>query len=193
MANHMETYVEVRDLKKEGLEFLNNLFQPIENTYGVDSLEIAQRFHNIEDSDLITREFMINKFGAKWLTIYADPMELDHTHFTITSAWSVPIQFLEDLANRINQIQNTKDATLVGTYLDESYDPCGAFVFGYDYDDIEDVYGSDDGLIEFDYEKFKDSEDSEYLESVEENLEQEKESMYISYCAYLREITEEKL
>jgi hypothetical protein len=50
-----------------------------------------------------------------------------------------------------------KIVILVGSYEDESYDPCGAFVYGkFDYDDMEDY---DE---EFDWDEYE--EDDFYTE-----------------------------
>jgi hypothetical protein len=86
---------------------------------------------------------MIDNVGSKWLTIefgcwtfeefkqYSNTVDL-----ILETAWNVPTTYLEYLTSALTEIN--KDVIVCGTYEDESYEPIGAFVYGDDYDDIED-------------------------------------------------------
>lgn len=196
MANHMETYVEARNLNQKGVDFLNDLFKLPEGEYEVSSLLLAERFYNMTENQ-VNRESMVDKFGSKWVYVESDEIDLDYAHFNITSAWSVPVDFLQNLANRINEVQGTNDAVLIGTYEDEGYDPCGAFIYGLNYDDIEDVYGTSAGCLEFDHDKYWGTDDveadDEYIDNVREELFKERESMFTGFMQYINEMNSEKI
>ena len=86
------------------------------------------------------RGWVCDNLGAKW--VYSEfeyDEEPQHIHLMLTSAWSVPIQLLEKLGKILTDIK--EDCYICGTYEDESMDPCGAFIYAKDYDDIEDYDG----------------------------------------------------
>ena len=109
-------------------------------------------------------------------------VEYDHSELPVdcntvlSSAWSVPTAFLARLRDELQKID--EDCYLKGTYEDESYDPCGAFVYGkFDHDDVEDI---DE---EYDWETAE--EDDSYNESWVESLNDLASDLEESYLAFL--------
>jgi hypothetical protein len=69
-----------------------------------------------------------------------------------------------------------------GTYEDEGYSPVGAFVYGYDYDDIEDY-------DEVDSERMW--EDDDYNEEIYSELYSLRDGLYESYLEVKKEREED--
>ena len=75
-----------------------------------------------------------------------------------------------------------KDIVAYGTYEDESYSPIGAFVYGFDYDDIED-YDEVDGQRMWD--------DDDYKDDIMDKLHDHRDAMYESYLVVKKEREED--
>ena len=76
-----------------------------------------------------------------------------------------------------------EDCYIKGTYEDESYDPCGAFVYGkFGHDDIEDI---DD---EYDWDEA--GENDFYNETWVESLNDLATDLEVSYIEYLEDRTQ---
>lgn len=175
MANHMETYITIKNGDIKVAEKLKEIFTPKEGEYQVDTEDLVKRIFGEYSPEEYDRGWYIDNIGAKWIYSefeYDDNCEYIHLH--TTSAWSVPQGLLERLAKVLSEVK--EDCYIIGTYEDESYDPCGAFVYAGDYDDIEDWDG------EIDYDKMW--EDDEYRDELYENfneLRDELESCYLEY------------
>jgi hypothetical protein len=76
-----------------------------------------------------------------------------------------------------------KDIVAYGTYEDEGFSPIGAFVYGYDYDDIEDY----DEEVDFD----EMMNDDEYHEKTYDELYSLRDSLYNSYLEAKKEREED--
>ena len=73
-----------------------------------------------------------------------------------------------------------EDCYLKGTYEDESYDPCGAFVYGeFEYDDMEDT--------EEVYDWDESDEDDFYNERWSDSLLELETDLEIAYIEYLED------
>jgi hypothetical protein len=100
---------------------------------------------------------MVENVGAKWITIEGiDKNYSDEVDVLIESAWSVPSGYLEKLATYLTNLD--ENIILTGTYEDESMEPMGAFVYGHNFDDIEDLD------VEIDHDRFWD--DDEYRDEI---------------------------
>ena len=171
MANHMETYVQIQNGDMHIAEKLKEIFTPIEGEYQCDASDLLARLDNTPPTDY-DRGWMIDEVGAKWMYSefeYDDNPDFIQLH--LTSAWSVPQGFLQQLAKALYTIK--EDCYIVGTFEDESYDPIGAFVYAKGYDDIEDYD------IDIDYDKIW--EDDEYRDELYDKnaeLRDELESLY---------------
>ena len=75
-----------------------------------------------------------------------------------------------------------KDIVAYGTYEDESYSPIGAFVYGFDYDDIED-YDEVDGQRMWD--------DDDYKDDIMDKLHDHRDSLYEGYLEVKKEREED--
>ena len=156
MANHMETYISIKNGDEKVAEKLKEIFTPNEGEYQVDTEDLGKRIFGEDAPEEYDRGWYSDNVGAKWVySEYEHDDDCESIHLLLTSAWSVPQGLLERLAKVLSEIKS--DCYISGTYEDESYDPCGAFVYAGDYDDIE------DWDEEFNWDKY--DEDDFYLEN----------------------------
>ena len=181
MANHMETYVRIKNGDINVAKKLKEIFTPIDGEYETDAHLLVNRIYDNppEDAD---RSWMIDKVGAKWMySEFEYDDECEDIYLRLTSAWSVPQYFLERLAKVLSDIK--EDCYIVGTYEDEGFDPIGAFVYAKDYDDIED-YDED-----IDYDKIWD--DDTYRDELYEKNYQLQNGLEECYIDYLKDLKDE--
>lgn len=186
MANHMDTRVSVTGLTEKGISYLNKMFELPKGEYEVNTSELLERMYGEVPEDF-GRDYAIDKLGAKWVYGYMEYAEDGEAEISLTSAWSVPIQFLQNLADQLTVVQGEGKPVVYGSYFDEGYDPCGAFVFATGYEDIEDIYGND---CEEEVDQDKMWDDDEYLESIYESVAQSRDRMLSGYYEYLQEIAQ---
>jgi hypothetical protein len=174
MANMMTTYVKIVNLNDETRKKVLDLFSTPENSSYVNILENLNKVYgeNFTDGESVSREWMDDNVGSKSLEIEtsSDGEESDYFDLILTSAWNVPTGYLEKLTSVLNEID--EEVALYGTYEDESYSPIGAFVYAYDYDDMEDY-------DEIDSERMW--EDDDYREEMHDELHAHRDSLWESY------------
>ena len=190
MANEMRTFVTVKSEDKRVAEKLKELFTPTEGKYEADAVDLINRIKGTNysysnetkkedwdrDVDFPDNDTWEELIGPKWLYVEYDHQELpENCNIVLRTAWSVPVPFLMTLIDILNQID--EDCYIKGTYEDESYDPCGAFIYAKDYDDMEDY---DDV---FDWDEYE--EDDFYLENFHEELLQLERDIEMAYFEYL--------
>jgi hypothetical protein len=178
MANHMETYINIKNGDIKVAEKLKDIFTPPEGEYETNTEDLYKRLYGDEAPEEYDRGWVCDNLGAKW--VYSDfeyDEEPQHIHLMLTSAWSVPIQLLEKLAEVLTDIK--EDCYICGTYEDESMDPCGAFIYAKDYDDIEDY---DD---EYDWDK--DEEDDFYRETWHDKIAELGKEVEGAYLEFLED------
>lgn len=193
MANEMSTYVRVSNGNQKVAERLKELFTPAEGKYEVTAIDVLNRmlgknYSYREDRegwdrevDWPTNEIWDSYIGPKWMYVdYDHSDEPEDSHIMIRSAWSVPTEFLEKLAEELYTIK--EDCYISGTYEDESYDPMGAFIYAKDWDDLEDL---DE---EIDYDRIW--EDDEYREELQYATNDLRDSLEESYLEHLKEENE---
>lgn len=186
MANHMETNIQIKMGDIKVIEKLKEIFTPKEGEYQVDAMELVQRLYN-KPPEEYDRGWMIDEVGAKWMYSEFDlDDDLEFMELRLTSAWSVPIPFLETLGKVLGSI--TEGCYIVGTYEDEGFDPIGAFVYGKGYDDIEDW----DGEVDFDVIWDDDEKRDEMWDSLN-TLKDELEEQYFEYLKDKKENPEDYL
>lgn len=187
MANHMDTRVSVTGLTERGISYLEKLFELPEGEYEVTTEQFLERLYGElpEDYD---RSYITEKLGSKWMYGYMEYADGEEAELSLTSAWSVPVSFLETLANQLAVVQGENPPVVYGTYLDEGYDPCGAFVYAVGYEDIEDVYGYN---CEEEVDTDQIWEDDEYSESIYESLAEARDRMLSGYYQIQQELKEE--
>jgi hypothetical protein len=195
MANEMRTYVTVVSEKPEvatrlqeifkydnsGKQYEANALDVINNLEGTNfsySNETTKEDWN-KEVDFPSNELWESIIGPKWMYVEYDHGDLpDYCNVVLRSAWSVPVNFLSRLRDELQKID--EDCYIKGTYEDESYDPCGAFVYGkFDHDDIED--------IEDEYDWDEADEDDFYNERWSDSLLELENDLEESYIAYLKD------
>lgn len=179
----MTTYLKIQNLNKDNYSKFIELFKT--EMYHVDIIEhfnklFDEKFNNSDN--VINRDFMDQNIGSKWINIeFGDDGYSSEADVIIESAWNVPIEYLKKLRDVLTEWD--KDITLSGTYEDEGFSPIGAFVFGYDYDDIEDY----DEEVSFDEMMNND----EYNERVYDELYSLRDGLYESYIEVKKEREED--
>ena len=191
MANEMRTYVTVKSNEPLVAKRLQEIFKSRRGTYEVDALDVINNltgtsycFQSEKEDFNLEVDFPSNEIweefiGPKWMRVEYDHSDLpEDCNIVLSSAWSVPIPFLLRLRDELQLID--EDCYIKGTYEDESYDPCGAFVAGkYDYDDMEDT----DETYDWDLHE----EDDFYNESWVEELNDMADNLEIAYIEYLKD------
>jgi len=178
MANHMETYINIKNGDIKVAEKLKDIFTPPEGEYETNTEDLYKRLYGDEAPEEYDRGWVVDNLGAKW--VYSEfeyDEEPQHIHLNLTSAWSVPQGLLEKLAEVLTDIK--EDCYICGTYEDESMDPCGAYIYAKNYDDIEDY---DD---EYDWDK--DEEDDFYRETWHDKVFELQKEVEEAYLESLKE------
>ncbi len=180
MANTMTTYVKMVNLNEETFNRVKELFktESSDSAY-VNILKHINKLYNTEYSDYsdLKSEWMNENVGSKTLSIEFNDLEFSpQINLIIESAWSVPTTYLEKLISVLTEWD--KEIAIYGTYEDESYNPIGAFVYAFDYDDIED-YDEVDGERMYD--------DDDYREEIYDSLHDHRDSLYESYLEVKQE------
>ena len=194
MASIMTTFVKVANLNPETHKKLmdmlltpeDNELQELSDIYGSTIVNIFEHLNKlfgenfISDTD-IPREWMTENVGSKSLEIegsngVGNEFE-EEVELILSTAYSVPTEYLQKLVEVLNQID--KNVVVYGTYEDESYSPMGAFVYGHDYDDIEDYDG------EVDSEQMWDDDD--YRDEIYEEIAQLRDNLYQGYVEVMSE------
>ena len=175
MANHMETYIHIKNGDEKVLEKIREIFTPAEGEYQVDTEDLMKRIFGEDAPEEYDYGWACDNLGAKWVySEYDDSDECEHIHLLLTAAWSVPQGLLERLAKVLYNIK--EDCYIHGSYEDESMDPSGAFLYAKDWDDIEDY--------DEEYDWDKDGEDDFYREKWHDEiykLERDIENAYLEY------------
>jgi len=191
MANEMQTFVTVKSNEPRVAKRLQEIFKSRRGTYEVDAIDVINNlegtsycYKNEKENFDVAIDFPSNDMwesiiGPKWMDVEFDYSELpEDCHIVLSSAWSVPIQFLLRLRDELQMID--EDCYLKGTYEDESFDPSGAFIVGkYDYDDMEDT----DEVYDWDMH----NEDDFYTENWYDEINEMATNLEISYIEYLKD------
>ncbi len=176
----MDTTLTIENLDNQSFDKLKEIFNDGTNKYYCNIEHVIKQMYG--EVDYTSLDWWYSNIGSKWVEIESsiDDNFEESVELYITSAWNVPIIFLEKLRDILIDIN--KDVILYGTYQDESLDPIGAFVYGLDYDDIEDLD------IEVDADKYWSGEnDDEYRYEIHDELLKHKDSLYQSYLEVLEE------
>jgi hypothetical protein len=176
MASIMTTYVKVINLTENVFQNLKDLFETeTETSSYVDMVKHVNKVYGTDfksPDNLMSYDWMIENIGSKSINIeFGDVDYSPEVDLIIETSYNVPTVYLQRLSNLLCGLD--KEIALYGTYEDESYSPIGAFVYGHDYDDIEDLYD------DLDFEKMFD--DDEYRESIMDELYEHRDSLFESY------------
>ena len=191
----MRTFVTVVSDEPKVAERLQEIFkfEKVDGKYEPHALDIINNLKgtNYEYSNETTNENWSKEvdfpsdelweelIGPKWLYVeYEHDENPAYCNIVLRSAWYVPTAFLETLRDELQKID--EDCYIRGTYEDESYDPCGGFVYGkFEYDDIEDI----DEV--FDWDEYE--EDDFYTENWHDQLADLEQSIVDAYHEYLQD------
>ena len=181
MANTMTTYVKVCNLNEETFNKVKELFETEgENSSDVKVVEHFNKLFKTEFNNTdkyMDREWMDENIGSKWIKIeFGDVEYTPEVDLVIETAWNVPTEYIQKLVEVLNELD--KNIVAYGTYEDEGYSPVGAFVYGYDYDDIEDYDDVDSDRV---------WGDDDYMEEMYDALYQHRDSLYESYLDVIEE------
>ena len=190
MANEMRTFVTVKSEDPKVATRLQEIFKLQEGQYEATALDVINNikgtnytFNDRDDwdreVDFPSNDMWEEMIGPKWMYVdYDHEDEPEYCNITLRSAWSVPTGFLETLRNELQKID--PECYIVGSYEDESYDPCGAFVYGkFDYDDMEDY----DEVFDWD----EADEDDFYTEKWHDEIYQLERDVEKAYLDYLQD------
>ena len=191
MANEMRTYVTVKSDEPAVAKRLQEIFKSRRGTYEVDAIDVINNLEGTDycyknerenfkmEVDFPPNDLWDRTIGPKWMYVEYDHSELpSDCNLVLSSAWSLPVSFLTRLRDELQKID--EDCYIIGTYEDESYDPCGAFVYGkFDYDDMED--------IEDEYDWDEADEDDMYNERWTDSLYELQTDLEVSYIEYLED------
>lgn len=196
MANEMRTFVTVKSDDPRVATRLQEIFKYDDsgNKYEADVLDVINNLEGTDFSysnettkedwnievDFPSRDLYESIIGPKWMYVEYDHVENEpeSCNIVLRTAWSVPVNFLKRLRDELQKID--EDCYIRGNYEDESYDPCGAFVYGkFDYDDIED--------IDEEYDWDESYEDDFYNEKWSEQLMELEDDVVGAYIEYLED------
>ncbi len=176
----MTTMVKIVNLNQETKKLVYELFSKSENSPYVNINEnLNQIFgENFSEPDGVPVVWMDDNVGSKSLEIeICDNVEgSDIYELILRSAWEVPTKYLVKLASCLNEIN--EDIAILGTYEDETFEPMGAFVFAYNYQEIEE-------FEEIDTEQMNDDDD--YRQEMLTELIDLRDSLWDSYLEVKKE------
>jgi hypothetical protein len=195
MANEMRTFVTVVSDKPEVATRLQEIFKYDKSNgqYEANALDVINNLKGTSYSfsnettkedwdkevDFPSQELWDEMIGPKWMYVeYDHDDEPKFCNIVLRTAWSVPTAFLNVLRNELQKID--PKCYIRGNYEDESYEPCGAFVYGeFDYDDMEDY---DE---EYDWDEA--DEDDFYTEKWHDEIAQLEEDLTTAYLDHLQD------
>jgi len=173
MANVMTTRVQFKNLNEQTFGKLIDLLPFEGESSGQVNIEshLGKLFEDEWDGKF-EQGWMLDNIGSKSIKIeyYSTDFE-PQLDVTIETAWSFPEQWCEKVAEVLTQIDSS--VVLVGTYEDETNEPMGAFVFGYQYSDYEDLE------VEIDFDRWDD--DDEYRDEIYGELDSLMDDLYDGY------------
>lgn len=146
MANEMNSYVVVSSHEAGVFIRLKEIFKS-EDNHCIDAVDIINNlegtnYSRIEGGAPESRppfDIWDTIIGPKWMRVeFNCDARSDEIVLIINSANWVPVNFLTRLRKELSFLD--KASYLYGIYMDESYDPSGAFIYGEDdYETMEDL------------------------------------------------------
>lgn len=178
MANIISTFVKLVNLNEYSFNEFKKLFPTTEKNSSVDVEEhLSKLFNENFGEDGISVNWMNENIGGKQFNItfhdgyYNGGKFQPEVEIYLENAWSLPEEYLKSLINYFTKIDS--GIILYGTYVDEFYDPIGAFVYAKDnYIDIEELYPE----VEIDQ-----MDNDDYREDTYERLREHSISLYQGY------------
>ena len=189
MANIVSTFVKLVNLNEYSYSEFKKLFLTTEKNSTVDLEEHLSKLYDENfGEDGISINWMNENIGGKQFNVtfhdgYPDSYFTggvffqDEVEIYLENSWSLPEAYLKRLINYFTKIDS--GIILYGTYVDEFYDPIGAFVYAKEnYADIEELYPE----VEIDQ-----MDNDDYREKAYERLREHSISLYQGYLERLEE------
>lgn len=121
MANHVNSYLNFREINEEGKKVLEKLFERFDKYNSDNGCHMAYAFvDNIDDMNNSTVSDMI---GAKWGFV----QDYDTHGIAMFSAWRQPQEFVEKIVDKISEVD--ENLLAVFTYEDEMPNFIGVDVY----------------------------------------------------------------
>lgn len=177
----MRNFVEVKNYNESVLKFIKELTEPVGIDNEVTTIDIINRLYGtayswdyeLKEGSWPASEFMNEFMSTRWMNIEQDIIDETTCKFIIECYINVPVSFLVNLAEKLCLMK--EDTYILGTYEDEVYTPIGAFVFGNDYEDIEDYEDVDTDRM---------WDDDEYQETIINELSYHRDLLETTYLEY---------
>jgi hypothetical protein len=192
MANHVDTYITIHNIDENIKSELTRMFE-YDSSFGqLGGVELINRVYKTtftwnpsltheenttEGNTLPDLEWMHENVGSKWIFVETFDIDDDTSTLSLSTAWSFPEPFVQKLTDILTQIKS--DVYLSGLYEDEGLDPVGGFVFGHDYDDIED--------FDHEYESDEVWEDDDVREKFYDELNALRDELVESYLDFIED------
>ena len=192
MANHVDTYITIHNIDENIKSELKRMFEYDSSVGQLGGVELINRVYKTtftwnpsltheentaEGNTLPDLEWMYENVGSKWIFVETFDIDDDTSTVSLSTAWSFPEPFVQKLTNILTQIKS--DVYLSGLYEDEGFDPVGAFVFGHDYDDVED--------FDHEYESDEVWEDDDVREKFYDELNTLRDELVESYLDFIED------
>jgi hypothetical protein len=156
-----------------GVELINRVYK----TTFTWNPSLTHEENTTEGNTLPDLEWMHENVGSKWIFVETFDIDDDTSTLSLSTAWSFPEPFVQKLTDILTQIKS--DVYLSGLYEDEGLDPVGGFVFGHDYDDIED--------FDHEYESDEVWEDDDVREKFYDELNALRDELVESYLDFIED------
>ncbi len=184
MANVMSTYVKLVNLSEISFNEFKKLFPTTETNSCVNVEEHLSKLYEEDfEENGISINWMNENIGGKQFNItfhdgYHNEGKIQsEVEIFLENAWNLPEAYLIRLINHFTKIDSK--IILYGTYVDEFYDPIGAFVYAKDnFVDVEELHPG----VEIEH-----MENYDYREETYERLRELSVSLYQAYLERLEE------
>lgn len=184
MANVMSTFVKLVNLNESSFSEFKKIFPTKENNSSVNiEIHLSKLYGENFGEDGISLNWMNENIGGKQFNVtfhdgyYNEGAFQSEVEIYLENAWSLPEAYLKRLINYLTKVDN--NIILYGTYVDEFYDPVGAFVYAKDnYADIEEL----NPKVEINQ-----MDNDDYREEAYKRLREHSISLYQGYLERLEE------
>ncbi|NBP55813.1 hypothetical protein EBU71_04605 [bacterium] len=184
MANNVTSRIKIRGLNLEALAKLKELFPTSDGSNEIDTDgHFKKLFPDVWKGDF-DFGWMETHIGSRSIQIeyYLDADDMSQVLMTTQSSHFFPDKWLEKLSEVLTEIH--PQVSLSGTYEDEGVEPMGAFVFGLDYSDWEELE------VDIDYDIWDD--DPDHRDEVFGELYLLRDDLYDAYLLHMEDIGSEQ-
>ena len=182
MANITTSRVKILGLNPQVLDKLKELFPSSGGPGQIDTNKHLEKLFGDEFTQNPGPNWMDSHLGVSRIDIeYMVSDDMSEILLSVDTPYSFPDKWLEKLSQVLTEIH--PKVSLLGTYEDERVEPMGAFVFGLDYSDWEELE------VDIDYDVWYD--DLDYRDEVFGELYSLRDDLYDAYLIHMEDIGEE--